>query len=411
MKKTGISGALLLVFSLLFLLAPGAGAEKTDGGFIGLLRCPGERTLGIAFRGDTENYPENTLEGIISAQKTGIDACLVNVSFTSDGVAVLFADETAERTCGSNGKIAELTFDELSEMPLKNSEGGVYEKTDCRVPSLENVLTECKKLGFSLVISCRAQEIAAVTELLKKTDTLSLCALTVNDTAENIENGLKSCKNAPVIIGEIRNNIIFKLTSYENKIEALGGAAVTLRTTNRYGVNYYKSHLALLDGRLRAVADLSDTLTAGSRCDCEKWWDDLISRGYSVIITREPAKFADYLKRTQNARDGLEAELKKAEDFPLPEFKKEFLNDYIKAYNDAVAQANSLLADKSSALANIDDTTAALKKALIDINLNYEGLEDGSAGLNVTPASIFLCCFAAALVLSAEIYTYRKRKK
>lgn len=408
-----ISALLAGILIILASLIPAFAAEEKESGFISLLKEADGRTLGVSFRGDTKNYPENSIEGIVSAAETGIDAVLVNVTRTSDGELILFADTDTKRmlASGSVRKIAEMTFGEISALHLKDGEGGIEKETEYTVPSLSEALNAAKEKGISLVLSADAGLLPEIAAALDKAGMLGSCAVTLNAKAGVIEEALGRCEKKPVIMGEIRNNIIFKVTSYEKKIENMGGCAVTLRTTNRYGVNYYRSALSLLEGRLRAVADLSDMLTAGSRADTEKWWDDLISRGYSVIVTKEPALFAEYLSRTADAKNGLAAELESAKEFPLPVFKKEFLNDYVKAYNDAVAQAEALLADDAACCRDLRDTCAALVKAVNDINFNYEGLEDGTAGLNVTPVSIFLCVFAVALVLSAQIFVFKKRMK
>lgn len=404
--------ALIAVLIIMLSAVLTAQAETKQSNFISLLSNPDGRTLGISYRGDTKNYPENSIEGILSAAETGIDAVLVNVSRTADGKLILFADADTERTVASDEVfvIADTDYSTLSCFYLKNGEGGVNGETEYTIPLLYDALKFAKRDGISLVLSAKAELLPEIAQALTEAGMLGQCAVTLNEKADVIAEALEKCENKPVIMGEIRNNIIFRITSYENKIEEMGGCAVTLRTTNRYGVNYYKSALAILEGRLRAVADLSDMLTAGNRGDTEKWWDDLISRGYSVIITKEPALFADYLTRTEKAKNELTKELEIAENFPLPSFKKEFLNDYVKAYNDAVTQAKELLADDASCYRDLNDTCAALTKAVNDINLNYEGLEDGTAGLNVTPVSIFLCIFAVVLVVSAQIFVFKKRK-
>jgi len=409
-----ISALVLCILLSVFCVIPCFAAEETaSSGFIADLKNPDGKTLGIAFRGETDNYPENSLEGIAAAAQTGIDAVYADVKQTRDGVLILFADDTTERMLKSDKiyTIGETDYKDIADLPLKNGEGGVYEETQHTIPTIDAALQTAKENGISLVFGTTTALLKPLSDKLAEYGMTDSTAVIIRDSVKNIGTALAECETQPNIIGCIRSNVIFAVTSYENGIEKLGGSAVVLKTTNRYGVNYYKSALSLLDGRLRAVADLSDMHEAGARADTEKWWDDLIGRGYSVIITREPALFSEYLERTAQKRALLTQEVEKAEAFPLPSYKKEIFNDYKKAYDDAIATAKTLLSDESSCCRDLSDAQAALSKAVNDLNLNYDELEEGTAGLNITPVSIFLCVFAVALVLSAQIYTYKKRKK
>ena len=56
-------------------------------------------------RGAAAHAPENTLEGIRKAKELRIDAVELDVALAKDGVAVLFHDQTIERTTGTRPQL------------------------------------------------------------------------------------------------------------------------------------------------------------------------------------------------------------------------------------------------------------------------------------------------------------------
>lgn len=377
------------------------------------LREPDGGAIGVASKGLWREYPENSLEGIAAAAKTGIDFVLADLKFTSDGTAVLFSDDSGERMLGTNKAICDMSYAELSGLKLKDGCGGISaEYTQYTVPTLEAALKAAKAGGFYLMLSVSAGDIAAVTQILCENAALESTPLLIDADYKEIKAQTDSLAQKPMIIGVKRSNVIFSVNSYVNKMYENGAVGVNLKTTNRYGVNFRNGVLGGFEGRLRAAANTAQAETCGAREDSEKWWNDLISRGYSIIITNEPELFCDYMSRTSAAKAALSSLYKKyTDEWKLPEFKSEIFNDYKKAYTDAVSDAAALLSDNASALSDISDCTAALQKAVDNIKLNYEALQNGTAGVSVTPVRIMLCAAAAAAVIAVQIFFFKKRKK
>lgn len=70
----------------------------------------------FAHRGDSANYPENTLEAFHSATIKGADAIETDVRLTRDGHIVIFHDEKLERNTDGYGKVEERTLAELRRL-------------------------------------------------------------------------------------------------------------------------------------------------------------------------------------------------------------------------------------------------------------------------------------------------------
>lgn len=111
--------------------------------------------MSSAHRGDLVYYPENSIEGIISAIMMGCDMVEVDPRLTKDGVFVLIHDATLTRTtnhrelAGRNGlpmsdKVADWTYDQLMQLNLKEGKGGSgTEITPYKIPTLDELFKVC----------------------------------------------------------------------------------------------------------------------------------------------------------------------------------------------------------------------------------------------------------------------------
>lgn len=67
----------------------------------------------VAHRGDQQNYPENTLPAISAAIEAGAHFVEFDVQLAADRVPILMHDEQLRRTTGVDGRVFELTSDQL----------------------------------------------------------------------------------------------------------------------------------------------------------------------------------------------------------------------------------------------------------------------------------------------------------
>lgn len=109
------------------------------------------RLMSSFHRGDSKNYPENSLEAIISAIHAGADNIEIDVYKTKDGVLVLMHEPTLDRCTDYSRKkgkdglptsntVTDWTFEQLRQLRLVH--GGRY--TEYVIPTLEEVLTVCR---------------------------------------------------------------------------------------------------------------------------------------------------------------------------------------------------------------------------------------------------------------------------
>ncbi len=106
------------------------------------------RPLSIGHRGVPEEHQENTMAGFKRAVELGLDGVELDVFLTKDQKIVVFHDAETERLTGHNGKIIEMTWDEIKKLEI-NSEINVgdktidYGKTE-HIVLLEDVLEETR---------------------------------------------------------------------------------------------------------------------------------------------------------------------------------------------------------------------------------------------------------------------------
>ncbi len=98
----------------------------------------GRHILIAAHRAMHTRYPENSLAAIQDAIDHGIDIVEIDVRTTRDGKMVLMHDSDIERTTNGQGKVADLTWQQLQQYRLKTrrNDTAVY-----RIPTLREALT------------------------------------------------------------------------------------------------------------------------------------------------------------------------------------------------------------------------------------------------------------------------------
>ncbi|QNH13658.1 glycerophosphodiester phosphodiesterase family protein [Xanthomonas sp. SI] len=89
--------------------------------------------------------PENSLSGLERCVAMGVDMLETDIRRAADGTLVMFHDATVERTTDGSGKVAEMTWTQLSRLRLRDDEGGADAPlTDQHPVTLEQMLAAAK---------------------------------------------------------------------------------------------------------------------------------------------------------------------------------------------------------------------------------------------------------------------------
>lgn len=112
-----------------------------------------KKSLNIAHRGFSGEYPENTMRAFIEGVKAGCDGIETDVHLTKDGILVICHDETIDRTTNGNGYINNYTYDELSNFDagIRYGEDFIGEK----IPTLDNLFEFVKDKGLLINIELK----------------------------------------------------------------------------------------------------------------------------------------------------------------------------------------------------------------------------------------------------------------
>lgn len=95
------------------------------------------RPLIYAHRGSSIHAPENTLASFGKALEQGADGIELDVKLSADGEVVVIHDQTVNRTTSGQGRVNQLTLEQLRRLDAGSWMGSAFEGE--RIPTLEEV--------------------------------------------------------------------------------------------------------------------------------------------------------------------------------------------------------------------------------------------------------------------------------
>lgn len=425
-----IQALLLTVLTMLSLAVISTSAAEKVPAMYEIYKDHTSYTMVASRKGICHYLPENSLDAIHQAETDGADIIEIDVRATSDGVLILMDDETVTRTTygyGENTVVAQMTYDEIKSLKLLSGQGGHgSDKTESVVPTLEEVFkdrkmyylasstTETKqKALFMLDFDWAIRE--DVVALVEECNMQNEVIFYIDDAKpEEIASWKEALPFEPMIMTYFKGNVIFAATA-NIKEDAQLADGIHLATKNPYGVIFGETvQDAAYDAGIRTMASPCIPELCGSQAqDTEEWWDYLVSAGFNVILTDNVEGLRKYVYRSHSKALELDwANTDCITNWELPDFNQDKFFDHKRAYTNAAERAQSLMSrDMSRAYSDIESSIYELRKAVNEINLNYEEFKDGTAGMTVTPVTILLAALAIAAVTVAEIYVYKKKKK
>lgn len=137
-----------------------------------------------AHRGDSAQYPENTMAAFQAAADLGVDYIELDVQQTSDHVLVVSHDQNLARTTGVHRNIREMRYQEIKKLDA----GSWYSEkfSEERIPTLERVLKLAKKYHIGLNIEIKDSDSSGILEkkliaLLRQYHMQSKCLVASQD--------------------------------------------------------------------------------------------------------------------------------------------------------------------------------------------------------------------------------------
>ena len=149
-KSLSLFLALMLVLGCML---PAFAASETLSVYSSYI-IPTDSVRMTAHRGYSAVAPENTLPSFKKAGEYGFWGAECDTSVTADGVWVIMHDDSVDRTTDGEGRIGDLTFDEIRSLTI-DAGNNVEQYPNTKVPTLTEYLDVCKEFGMHPVIEIK----------------------------------------------------------------------------------------------------------------------------------------------------------------------------------------------------------------------------------------------------------------
>ena len=128
-----------------------------------------ETTKMIAHRGCSGLELENTCAAFVAAGNRSYWGVETDVHVTADGKFIIIHDDETGRVCAQNMRVERTEYDTLRNLQLRQKNG--MERTDLRLPSLEEYLSICKHYEKICVLELKnpmeAEAVRQIVEICK----------------------------------------------------------------------------------------------------------------------------------------------------------------------------------------------------------------------------------------------------
>lgn len=412
MKRNWIRKAVCLLAVLTVIggvLVPASAEETAVSAAYTALKNPAGELIAVSKYGDTEHFPEQSLEGFLAASEAGADMVYVTVRKTADGYMVLMADENLSRMCVDtlgnvvDKAVADVGYHELSEYHLRNSTGSLHEKiTAYTVPTLVDAAKALSGKSLLLVAGGWAFR-DEIYDALSAENLLSSVVLLADGDKKEVKNWISEKPTMPLVLSAYHGNVVFSAKSVASKTLSGGAVGTLLSSSNPYGVVYGNAVLKEFTGKGRAAIDMTDPSLCGKREDNAIGWNDVTARGYSIIITDNITELCEYRARVIQQKERLSAALEAAQAVDVTLCSTQSAN----ALKDAIAAGKAALASPAS--------ENSLMQANYSLRTAVEGLTnqtaDGEKGATVTPGKVIAVILVVAALILLEIVLETARRK
>lgn len=359
----------------------------------------------IAHRGDWHSFPENSAEAINAAAE--YDAVSVDIRLTADGKPVLMADEKVDRMSvdgegkSVSGKVSSFTLAQLKELYLRESNGGTdKKKTTCRIPELKEIY-ETAAGRTAVMLNVQENDFKTVYDYVKALGKLDETVFRINAKPQKIIELTRDLDGVNVT-GNYQGNIIFLAISAVKKYFAANIYTIEMGSTNGNGVLYDNFLMKRFVGSKRAMVSMVNG-RCGKRADNETGWDDLISRGYSVIETDFPAELTEYIRKTETAATDLEKNI----DIYANTDLSPYTSETEKAFSSALSAAKKTL-DGRSSFSELTDARSALQSAHDSLKVGAK--KNVALKFRFTPVRIIAVVLCAAAFTGGTLFLRSKRE-
>lgn len=360
--------------------------------------------MSISYRGDTSLYPENSLEGILSAKEKGADMVSVGVEKTSDGIYVLTEKKPLSAVTNAPfEKVSEITYDELQNYYLYSNTG---ELTRYRMVSLSQTIDIVGE-DLILILDVDWDEKDGVYDLIGHYGAFERVIIRTEESARSIEKWLSQKSEKVNVIGIYNGNIIFNAVSHFGILSESEMPFIQFQSKNYFNIMYGNFFCKRFYGENapRAIAATYDPDFSGQRSDSEEGWNELLELGYSVIETNNIVSLVSYIDRAEKMKSALASLTEKAEKIDI--------SGTSQVLSENFTDALELCKDVLSGVGSLDESESAYSALLLSMNeLNISEADDTQKGqLNITFGKIIAALLVGAVIVAAQIYVHKMQEE
>ena len=128
-------------------------------------------------RGESFNFPENTMGAFKEAVRLGTDRIELDVNITADGVLVIMHDDTLDRTTNGTGKVTETKYAVIEKLEAGSWKDAKFKNE--KIPILEDVFEFAKKNNVMLNLDLKEEATAIpMAKLAQKMDMIDHIIIT-----------------------------------------------------------------------------------------------------------------------------------------------------------------------------------------------------------------------------------------
>ncbi|RFS21923.1 glycerophosphodiester phosphodiesterase [Chitinophaga silvatica] len=231
----------------------------------------------IAHRGNHVTVPENTTAAIEATIACGADYAEIDLRTTKDGELILMHDATVNRTTDGQGKVSDLTFEEIKKLNIKSKDGKQY-----TVPTFKEVLAACKG-RLNIYLDFKDADVATTWQQIK---------------AAGMEKRVVVYLNAPEQYGAWK--------SVAPKVPLMSSLPDEVKTAAELQDFLGKFQLAVIDNisdqsllEVTKKNKVSVWLDVQSSKEGPEWWDTALKTKIQGLQSDHPAQLVEYLKLKQ----------------------------------------------------------------------------------------------------------------
>ena len=234
------------------------------------------RVVAISHRGEHLHHPENTVPAFEEAIRLGADFIEVDLQTTADGKLVLSHDGTVNRCTNGQGKVSEMTFEQIEALDTGIKTGPEFAGT--RIPTFDQALDLARgKIGVYVdVKNASAQDLVSHIDGHGMTDHVVIyCGLRLAKQIQELNPRLKvmpesnSVEHSKLLIEQLHPKVI------------------------AFGAGDFKPEIIAVvkEGHAEIYVDRMGTT------DAPEGWQSAIDAGADGIQSDRPGPLVEYLRQ------------------------------------------------------------------------------------------------------------------